>query len=427
MKVSRYNIQFQEKGIYFVYNALSTSILSIPHDLALRIESGQIDDIKSSEFEILKENGIIVDNSLDERKVYEHFYRTVQYGAAEQELRIVVLPTFKCNLHCSYCFETSSETIRLNETSLAPIISFTLEELRRRKYTSLRLVLFGGEPLICKDVCISLASSLQNIISSANMSFHTQIITNGILLDESIIHSLIIPFNMRVQLTIDGKRETHDAKRVFHTGQGTYDLIKDKILLLNRLGCKELIDLRINVDKNNVNEFSDVYKEFMNLCGYIYPGLLRPIGGNACNAESCIEDNDYTLHIRPQLYLQMGSNAGRNSFGKKKPCGFNRSNSYIITPSLDVYKCENLVGQKRYSIGTLSISGELLKNSEYYKQLTWSPFDFRKCIDCKLLPACASECPFQGLIENGTYEKPLCSSSEAKLVKALKLYVLGNE
>jgi len=428
MKPSIYNIFFDFNSCSYVYNTLSSAILALTPDIVDYLKAGNIDALQDDIKKILNKNGIIVDTEYNEYSVYEYYYNSIQYNTATEELRIVILPTYQCNLCCTYCFEDcKSISYKLTAEKITSIIQFIENEIRtpQRMYKRISLVLFGGEPLLCKKECLLLTEQIKNLTEKNSLDFISKIITNATLIDESIINQLILPYKMRIQITLDGNRQIHDERRKYKSGHGSFDQIKRAIQLLNTYGCKELIDLRLNIDKENLDCLESMFADFHDLCGYMYIGLLRAMGNNACNSDTCITDNDYLINIRPALkplYKKYKKELHYVPFGKKRPCALNRPGCFIIDPDLYVYKCDNLVGMKQFSVGKIT-DGKLVKSAQYYNQLTWSPFHFEKCKTCKLLPVCASDCAYRCFSYAGTLFKPHCAMTEQQLIEKIKIYI----
>lgn len=431
MKSSFYNIFFNIEDKYYIYNTLSTSILAVPQDVISHLKSNSIDNIDEHGLEILKKNGMVVKFDTNEGAIYEHYYNSIQYCSNPEELRLVILPTYNCNLQCSYCFENCNTTkSHLTDDDISEIIAFVENELSLpyRAYKRILLILFGGEPLLYKNVCIELTSKISKIANEKSLNFTSKIITNATLINQDIITNLIIPNNMRIQITLDGNKDVHDSRRRYKSGNGSYDKINEVIHLLNNNGCKDLIDLRLNIDKDNLDCVEDVFNGFHSLCGYLYVGLLRAAGNNSCRTNECITDNDYHINIRPKFkpfFKKYKKELHNIAFGKKRPCAMNRIGCYVIDPELYVYKCENLVGEAAYSVGRIQ-NGFIKRNSQYYEQLSWSPFRSELCKRCKLLPACASDCAYRCLKHTGSMQNTHCAMTEQELIERVKLYIADN-
>ena len=426
MKSSFYNIYFKHKEKNYVYNVLTTSLISIDERTFLSLKKSEIDIISTGLLGQLYKQGIIVDDGLNEISVYECYYNESQYGGFRDELRIVFVPTYNCNLKCVYCFEDCSNNNRINKNDVYQIIEFTKNQLHaNRHYQRLSVVLFGGEPLLCADECIMLCNALQALSREVGIEFESKISTNAVLITSELVQKLFVPSNMKIQITMDGSRQYHDQRRIYKSGEGTYDKILKSINLLNEHGLKNNIDLRINVDKINIDTLEDALADVYDKVGYIYVGLLRAAGNNKERISDCISDNDYILTYRPQLeplFKKYGKQLHYGSFGKKHSCALNSNNSFIVDCNLDVYKCDNLIGQSKYSVGKI-VDGFLQKTSEYYNQRTWTPFHFDKCRKCNRLPACTASCAYLCLSKNGSMNKPVCYVTEEQLVCKIKQYI----
>ena len=59
----------------------------------------------------------------------------------------MLLITYKCNLHCSYCYEPKLQNFRMNATKAKQIITEQLS-LLGDDYDSVEIQFMGGEPLL---------------------------------------------------------------------------------------------------------------------------------------------------------------------------------------------------------------------------------------------------------------------------------------
>lgn len=426
MKVSYYNIYFKHKDKNYVYNTLTTSLLSLDDKTVELLQNKQIDKISEETQGKLYEQNIIVDDTLDELAAYEYYYNTTQYCGFKDELRLVFVPTYNCNLRCVYCFEECHSHKIINQTDIIQIVAFVKEQLQANPlYKKLSVVLFGGEPLLCADQCATLCDMLSSLSRELGLEMSTKISTNAILITPEIIQELFIPNKMRIQITMDGNKGFHNQRRIYKNGMGTYDKIINSIKLLNEYGIKDTIDLRINVDKNNIEAIDEVLQDIHDKVGYIYVGLLRAVGNNLERVSDCISDNDYILYYRPilePLFKRYGKNLRYGDFGKKHACALNSGNSFIVDCDLKVYKCDNLIGQMQYAVGEI-MNGHFKTSPEYYSQRTWSPFHFEKCRNCILLPACTASCAYLCLLKNNSMNKPVCAVSKEQLIGRIKQYI----
>lgn len=409
-----------------MYNTLTTALLKITHEAKTYLTNGNLSNADDNTISALKQAGIIVEDDLDELAAYRYFYNSMQYSEVHEELKIVVVPTYSCNLKCFYCFEECGHLgSKIDEDKVSQILRFVEHQLQiHHSYKKLSLILFGGEPLICKKQCIEFCQKLSTLLATRAISFAPKIITNATLLDDEVISKLIIPYNMGIQVTLDGIEEQHNQRKLYKSGEGSYLHIVQAIELLNQYGCKNNIDLRLNIDKDNIDCIEPIFDAFHDKVKIIYIGLLRPYGNNSCHTDACISENDFQINYRTQvlpILKKYGMANNTLNVGKQHPCGMNRKNTFVIDPFLDVYKCENFLGDKSHAIGHIS-DGQLQTYPEYYKQVAWTPFN-DKCNKCALLPACAGSCPHLCFMENGDMNKPLCNMSKKQLIMKLCNYI----
>lgn len=429
MKQSRYNLYFTHKGRNYIYNTLSCAIVSCRDELIQLLNNNELDKISNEEMSLLKKNNLIINGVFDELSAYKFYYNSVQYNQAPEELRLVILPTYQCNLRCTYCFEEDCKNTsdRLNTNKINQILEFLKSEIENplRNYKKVALTLFGGEPFLCPNECHQLLEGVSRLSADYNLEMTSSAISNATLITEEIIDELIIPYNIRLQITLDGLKDQHDQKRKFANGKGSFEIINCAINNLNQKGCSSQIDLRLNIDNQNVDSIESVFKEYSDKTGYMYVGLLRPAGHNTCNSESCITDDDYLTKVRPKIIESIRKYKAATRyipFGKQRPCALVRVGCFIIDPVLNVYKCDNLVGRPEYAIGKI-VDGKLTKSVSFYSQGAWSPFDSEKCIKCKLLPACGKSCAYKCLLANGDMNEPTCAMTEQQLIARIKAYL----
>lgn len=429
MKESKYNIYFKRKNRWYIYNALSCAIIACEESLINALKTGEWCSLTESSICLLKKNGCIVPDELNETAVFKKYYNSIQYCSNPEELRLVILPTYQCNLRCTYCFEEDCKDLAviLTEDKIAQIVSFVKSELSApgRDYKRIAITLFGGEPFLFPDICIAIMEKMCLICKEYNMELKASAITNATLINENLVERLIKPYQIRLQITLDGEKISHDKKRVYANGTGSYDRVVCAIDLLNVKGCAHLIDLRLNVDRDNIESIGNVFEKFALRTNYMYVGLLRAAGHNGCNSDQCIDDNDYLINIRPAILPILNKYKAAKKyvpFGKQRPCALTRNGCFIIDSLLDVYKCDNLVGQSKYAVGRI-VNGRLRYNSQFYSQTTWTPFDNIKCLKCKLLPACGKSCAYKCLLANNDINEPTCSMTEGQLIERIKAYL----
>ncbi len=113
--------------------------------------------------------------------------------------------TKKCNLNCLHCGSDCSKDIHSPELTTDSWIKI-IEYFKDRFSTSVAMVITGGEPLMHPDI-IDIASHLHKNQMRWGM------VTNGMLLNESMMQKLINTGISSITLSIDGLEENHNWLR----------------------------------------------------------------------------------------------------------------------------------------------------------------------------------------------------------------------
>ena len=144
-----------------------------------------------------------------------------------------------CNFRCRYCFADEgayhSKRESMSFETAKRAVDFLIENSGKRKV--LEMDFFGGEPLMNLDVLKKTVYYAKEAGEKAGKKSLFTPTTNALLLNDEVIEF----FNEEMEnvvLSLDGRKEVHDAIRKSVNGKGTFDLIIDKI--------KKFISLRGN-------------------------------------------------------------------------------------------------------------------------------------------------------------------------------------
>lgn len=131
-----------------------------------------------------------------------------------------------CNLACTYCFERFKEQ-RVNAQK--DCCDF-LESCYRRDALlkeGVIVSLIGGESLLHSELCDAIAEKANELDEQYHtpVPFNMQITTNGTLFEQPKVYAFLKKWHRHLTLgfSIDGTKENHDACRVDHAGNGSYD------------------------------------------------------------------------------------------------------------------------------------------------------------------------------------------------------------
>lgn len=131
---------------------------------------------------------------------------------------------YKCNLNCSYCFESHKSNDILSFDIFKQNLDFIIKESKKDNHKPI-LIWYGGEPSINYKEMISYIEYTNSKMNNVTI----YIMTNGINLPIELLEFLKINTNCELVISIDGCRETHNKNR-----SNTFDHIIDSIILLER-------------------------------------------------------------------------------------------------------------------------------------------------------------------------------------------------
>ena len=187
------------------------------------------------------------------------------------ELDIIIEFTQKCNLRCPYCYQSAWG--RKNEISIETldcIFVYVQNCLKKNKYETLRLSLFGGEPLLQKDKLFYIYRKINTLCKQHSVKLKTVLITNGLLLTKDIVQEFE---ELSLSITLSNKSD-HDIKRHIQSGS-SHDIVLNNIKnIVDILDFEKYkLSLRFNTDHSNINHFED----FVQTVSQLHPNIVVDI------------------------------------------------------------------------------------------------------------------------------------------------------
>ncbi len=432
MKSSFYNYYFLYNNKHYVYNILSTAIIELDEEVDYALKNNNISNIPEDYLDDLLEMNFIISKNCDETSLYRYYYDTTRFTYTAGEFRLMFIPTYNCNLRCPYCYEgqhKASSKITMESTN--KIIMFLKNQIKNSYIPIDRIVisLFGGEPTLCYDEMQYFIESVNNLANDYKIEIVYDITTNFTIVTDQFL-DLIKTYRINTQVTIDGTKIQHDSRRITASGRGTYDLIIHNLERSLDKGLKDHITIRINTDEDNVLDYEEVFRQMLKYSDDVYFGIINKYAGrNDGYSKKCLEENVITNLFSDKLSILYKS-CGLQipiKFGKKNPCSLNSINKFMIDNNLNVYKCDLLLNLEEYKVGHINENGEFIRNENYYKQMSYSPFNFDECKNCKLLPLCGSNCPGERILKEkylgGEIKRGYCLMNFEKLEQYLKSYI----
>jgi uncharacterized protein len=335
-----------------------------------------------------------------------------------------------CNFSCVYCFE--GEQARVNKTkimdekTLNGVLEWYEFIIQKNNYKCCKVILFGGEPLIHKNLIKEFLLKLKKIANKNGSKLITNIITNGFLLDNEIV-SFLCKYELdEIQITLDGVGDVHNRRRPLKNGGPTFENIINNIKKIEKFKGRFLI--RISFDNNNIQEVEELLEYLSNLkinnIIDIYFAPIHQISEQQYNPCSFCSKNIYNDQIELlAIYKKLYSKAKNYGFSipeyySNGPCMTVANDSALVSPDGTLYKCVEMIGISELNIGNVYNKSY---NGKYYEFVSDSAY--YKCIEknCKYLLLCGGGCVMQTYLKGKKLNDINC---ELELFEGLNKYLL---
>jgi len=330
---------------------------------------------------------------------------------APNNLRMLCLTlTHACNLRCAYCFVPKEPAFMTVDTAQKAIDQMPPQ--------TQRIDFFGGEPLLCMPLLVSVVSYAQDKFGANNISFG--VTTNGTLIDPTMAN-YFKENNFSVIISIDGPKRLHDLYRMTVDKRRTFDLAM--------AGLHNLIDAAVSpitvrgtFAKDNLTGKFCVQErlEFLNQMD-VASVALEPVGltegcnNTADNIGLTLEDNNqlYEEYLEAFEWMWLMAKSGKRvkwsivntllrRLVKQKlslcECGAGKG-IITVAPNGDIYPCHREPGKPIGHVETGIMEKELAAwhDNRYYVR--------KPCYKCPIRNFCGGGCRSDSVITMGDIHK----------------------
>lgn len=357
----------------------------------------------------LLECGYAYENQEDHDNAINKAYSEFKDEVAKSQVQLMLVPTYGCNLACTYCFQHGIEG---RPTLITKEIVDAFFDYARKNFSQGKqrpfITLFGGEPLVNSPAQRNIIQYIVDKCSDEN--YELAAVTNGY----DLIDYIDILKKVRIkeiQFTLDGSKDIHDNRRATANKKGTFDRIVAGIEAA--VNNKMPVNLRSVVDTENIEDIVNL-AEFLDKRGWLDlpPELFKTQIGRNYELFDC--------YAKPQHLMTQVELWGKfASLSKVYPvlAKFHRPDfkgirhlvdtgemymaSFDTCPACktewvfdlygDIYGCTASCGREEYLLG--SFWPEIGLNAEAIN--TWKKRDVKsipECRDCKYDVICGGGC-----------------------------------
>jgi uncharacterized protein len=377
----------------------------------------------------LCELGFLVEDDLDELALIRVKDRLARFNTDHLDLALNL--THGCNFRCVYCYKPPRP-----ETMSQEVADCVLRFVERHSKTinSLSIRWYGGEPLIQFPLLQKMGKQFREIAAKREIRFFSGLLTNGYLLTPDkaafLTNELGIGY---IVIPLDGPPEVHNARRPLAGGQGTFERILENICEAAQLDPRPPITVRINLDATNLNSAINVIEilDRAGLAGKISVAYGQIAGLTQACASAvdgmCIPRAKFIGSVGPY-----GAESIRRGFRipqlqdlmKPGRCIAVCTNSYVVAPNGDLYKCDNETGLPGLRVGYFDQEGKAHFETNLVKWLAFDITEREECRCCPLLPICMGGCAYRWMkgTDRESDDDGQCAEWERSILKLRVFY-----
>ena len=384
-----------------MYNTFSKALCAlekVEYALLQKMESGVFQTEKTEDDGVLAQlsrQGFIVDDCIDELDILKYYHLKARFS--NQKMHLTIAPTLACNFACPYCYEKARNGKMSRETQDALIryIDRKMEE----GIKDVDITWYGGEPLLYPKIVDYLSAEIRAVSEKHNADLTFSMVTNGYLIDSSIVEMLVRNQIHDIQITIDGLEATHNERRPHKENANSYQKIISNLGLF--VGSPIRVNIRMNIDRKNYKEYNELHEIIKSIHQSganiaLYPALVEHLN------KDDVERDDYYMSAKEyeeflasayvdRLLADEGLSVVNN---RRYYCSAELNNTFVVDEQGNFYKCWDEIGISQRCC--FNVAQPLKIN--YPAMLRFmldEPFSNPACKECPFLPLCFGGCKFQ--------------------------------
>ncbi len=400
IKPSHFNVYRAMGGKTAVFNTLSGRWTLLGPMAAHFLRAGKPELMGAADLARLFEIDAVVAGELDELAAYRDLHQRAVHDT--RALSVVVALTFHCNLACPYCFEEGAQLERMDDETLERVILAIQRKCVADATRELRVMLFGGEPLLEVDKGHALLARLAGWAKRRGMSFEGSMATNATLATPERVAPLA-PYLSHAMVAFDGPRPRHDRLRIAPNGKPTFDKVVAGIHTLLGHGVKVVVRVQASSAEEVPALLEDLAREGLTESPRVrFQFTIRqrflPCG-ETCTAEA--ETIDPRSEAARRIHAIAPSALPADPPAPQILSCVVVGNTFCLAPDGQIYNCVAELGRPQRAVGRITPEAEFRTDARILEWTTRDPLAFASCRECKVLPQCGGGCNLHARTQHG--------------------------
>ena len=271
---------------------------------------------------------------------------------------------------------------------------------------SVKLTIFGGEPLLVVDDVITFLTHINKICKNYNVILDALVTTNGLFDD---IDKMIILNSLgvnRLQITFDGNEEINNIRRKSYST----NVYKKALLNLGKYIKYFNITIKYNFDNKNVMCFSEFLSDLneLNIDKNKYSVRIEAIQDTIQKYANYIEGNTIELS---RAYFNLSKILKKYKIQYttaifSTPCMVDSENSFMIDPNGNISSCISAFEIEHFLIGKINEISSLEFDKSRFDRTSYV---LSNCAqkNCPYIPICYTGCQYESY-NNGNPNEIIC-------------------
>ena len=436
-RMSSFVDEYRRDGIVALRNALNRRTEYLSENSYDRLKDLHSAPESHPRFTSLVEKRILVPAEENDEETYRR--NVGVYSLHTNIVTMYIMMTLRCNYDCRYCLiegnlSPAQATMGLDPKTAEKGIDLFLENATGT--SKLTFVLHGGEPLLDKGLLYHVVDYVEEAVrrrTHIRAGYSIAINTNGSLIDDAFLDRIAKNPNVTLVVSVDGRKDVHDAMRVFPNGAGTYDTTVRSVRKAVDRGIG--VGVSLTVGRHNVSDLtSHVMSLVQDLKVRVFAfNFLRDLEHQNNPANHDIgEVFDAAIAAAKALKEKHGAYEDKiyirrwPVFTDTSLASFHVSDcdgvgcQIVLTPTGKIGPCSAYVGSEKYFVPMDSITGPLGDHPIWQKWLECSPVRRRGCLEkrCPDVDFCGGGCPYNAEVRTGDLQA--ADSDACLLSKKLK-------